>query len=232
MLLKPSFARKLNQDGLTPLHLAMLKPQTKTVDGLLDADSDLVVRVLLDNGAKLDVKNSDGLTAMDIVERESHVTNNEAREHTNQVFDDIDEKPLVDSPLHTAAASGKTHFALELMRLKPSFAKKLNPTGFSPVHLALQEGHTGTVLRLFDADKELIRVQGKGGRTPLHHVAEHENLDQLLDVFLSACPTSTEWRKFLNLMNEDGNTALHINIKEMLTRAGALNAVSVPERLK
>ena len=34
MLLKPSFARKLNQDGLTPLHLAMLKPQTKMVDGL------------------------------------------------------------------------------------------------------------------------------------------------------------------------------------------------------
>ncbi|GMN30951.1 hypothetical protein TIFTF001_003025 [Ficus carica] len=178
-------------------------------------------------------------------------------EHTNHVFDEIDEKPLVDSPLHMAAASGKTHFALELMRLKPSFAKKLNPRGFRPLHLALQEGHSGTVLRQVDADKELIRVQGKVGKTPLHHVAEHENLDQ--DVFLSACPTSFEdvtnrRQTALHLASEkgkfksveiilkwcnkglrsterkDGNTALHIDIKEILTRAGALNAVSVPER--
>ncbi|GMN30928.1 hypothetical protein TIFTF001_003036 [Ficus carica] len=179
-------------------------------------------------------------------------------EHTKHVFDDIGEKPLVDSPLYMAAAS--------------------------------------------DIDKELGRVQGKGGRTSLHYVAEYENLHDFLDAFLSACPASledvtnrrqtalhlaskkgkfksveimlkwcnkglrsTERRKFLNLMDEDGNThghnkkskpesgigvnainvegltALDISkqrdvgnreeIKEMLTRAGELNAVSVSERL-
>ncbi|XP_010110571.2 ankyrin repeat domain-containing protein 6 [Morus notabilis] len=42
MLLKPSFARKLNQDGFTPLHLAFLNGQTKMVDRLVEADSDLI----------------------------------------------------------------------------------------------------------------------------------------------------------------------------------------------
>ncbi|XP_017984857.1 PREDICTED: receptor-interacting serine/threonine-protein kinase 4-like [Theobroma cacao] len=50
----------------------------------------------------------------------------------------IDEMQFVDTPLHIAAAAGHTEFAMELMNLKPSFARKLNQCGFSPLHLALQ----------------------------------------------------------------------------------------------
>ncbi|XVF75403.1 hypothetical protein PTKIN_Ptkin13bG0185500 [Pterospermum kingtungense] len=50
----------------------------------------------------------------------------------------IDEVPFIDTPLHTAAAAGQTDFAVEMLNLKPSFATKLNPDGFSPMHLALQ----------------------------------------------------------------------------------------------
>ncbi|EXC26790.1 Ankyrin repeat-containing protein [Morus notabilis] len=144
MLLKPSFARKLNQDGFTPLHLALLNGQTKMVDRLVEADSDLVrvhgkegktplhyaaehgntsllkrfllscpssildvtnrgetalhiaveskkfeafrvvvVKMLVDNKVKLDAKNSDNLTALEILKLEdsqSQVNNREARE--------------------------------------------------------------------------------------------------------------------------------------------------------
>ena len=36
---------------------------------------------------------------------------------------------FVDSPLHIAAATGHRDFAMEMMNLKPSFARKLNQSG-------------------------------------------------------------------------------------------------------
>ena len=63
-----------------------------------------------------------------------------------KLLEDIDELPFVDTPLHVVASSGGPqhiqNFAMEMMRLKPSFARKPNLNGYSPIHLALQEGHT------------------------------------------------------------------------------------------
>ncbi|XP_028098749.1 uncharacterized protein LOC114298381 [Camellia sinensis] len=55
------------------------------------------------------------------------------------ILDGIDKIPFVDTPLHIAASAGHAHFALEMMRLMPSFSKKLNPQGLSPLDLALQK---------------------------------------------------------------------------------------------
>ncbi|KAL0654349.1 hypothetical protein Bca4012_097040 [Brassica carinata] len=44
----------------------------------------------------------------------------------------FDEVPFCETPLHVAAENGKTHFAMELLTLKPSLALKLNVSGFSP----------------------------------------------------------------------------------------------------
>ncbi|KAK8558350.1 hypothetical protein V6N13_038823 [Hibiscus sabdariffa] len=46
------------------------------------------------------------------------------------VFNRIDEMEFVDTPLHVSAASGNTGFAMEMMSLKPSFARKLNRDAF------------------------------------------------------------------------------------------------------
>ena len=86
-----------------------------------------------------------------------------------KILEDISQLPFVDTPLHIAASAGgpqHIHFAMEMMRLKPSFARKLNPNGFSPIHLAVQAGHTQMVLRLLQVDGDLVRVKGKEGRTP------------------------------------------------------------------
>ncbi|KAL4384370.1 hypothetical protein GQ457_15G025790 [Hibiscus cannabinus] len=48
---------------------------------------------------------------------------------------------FVDTPLHVSAASGNTGFAMEMMSLKPSFARKLNRDSFSLIHLALLKDH-------------------------------------------------------------------------------------------
>ncbi|ESR55694.1 hypothetical protein CICLE_v10024088mg, partial [Citrus x clementina] len=136
------------------------------------------------------------------------------------LLDQIDQVPFVDTPLHIAASMGHINFALEIMRLKPSFARKQNQYGFSPLHLALQKQNqyvlsgedllqkkqTQMVLRLIDVDRNLVRVQGREGVTPLHYVAEKGNVD-LLCKLLAACPESiTE----VTIRKE---TALHVAAK-------------------
>ncbi|KAG5536783.1 hypothetical protein RHGRI_024271 [Rhododendron griersonianum] len=150
------------------------------------------------------------------------------------VLDRIDAIPFVDTPLHTAALAGHTDFAVEILRLKPSFGRKLNPDGLSSLHLALINHKFDTVKRLIKLDKELIRVKGKQGETPLHFIAKKEdiNADQQQRVlddhrvnadqqqkelddhhintladFLFACPNSIE-----DLTNQD-ETVLHIAVR-------------------
>ncbi|WRX12646.1 protein of unknown function DUF3447 - like 10 [Theobroma cacao] len=73
---------------------------------------------------------------------------------------------------------------MELMNLKPSFARKLNQGGFSPLHLASQCPETEMVVDyLLSIDKDLVRVKGREGYTPLHHAAREGNVP-LLSKFL------------------------------------------------
>ncbi|KAG5536782.1 hypothetical protein RHGRI_024270 [Rhododendron griersonianum] len=119
------------------------------------------------------------------------------------VLDHIDAIPFVDTPLHTAASAGQIDFAIEILRLKPSFGRKLNPDGLSSLHLALLKDKFDMVKRLIKLDKELIRVKGKQGNTPLHFIANKEiyaNQEQrvldgrvnILAEFLFACLDSIE----------------------------------------
>lgn len=119
------------------------------------------------------------------------------------ILETIDQIPFIDTPLHVAAAAGKGDFAMEIMNLKPSFARKLNKDGYSPIHLAVLQNDEKTVLRLFEADKDLVRVKGREGYTPLHEVAKLENLS-LLAQFLVDCPESIQ---DVTIRNE---TALHV----------------------
>ncbi|KAH9723131.1 ANK REP REGION domain-containing protein [Citrus sinensis] len=150
------------------------------------------------------------------------------------LLDQIDQVPFVDTPLHTAASMGHINFALEIMRLKPSFARKQNQYGFCPLHLALQKTHTQMVLRLIDVDRNLVRVQGREGVTPLHYVAEKGNVDLLCKFLAVAQKTALHvaakndklevlevmlgWLRFvnkddiLNWKDDEGNTLLHISI--------------------
>ena len=123
------------------------------------------------------------------------------------VFRRIDQMEFVDTPLHIAAAAGHSDFAMEMMNLKPSFARKLNQRGFSPIHLALQNQQTDMVIDLLSVDKDLARVKGREGYTPLHYVAREENVHDLLSKFRDLCPNCI---LDLTIRNE---SALHIAAK-------------------
>ncbi|KAK7835448.1 ankyrin repeat-containing protein bda1 [Quercus suber] len=125
-----------------------------------------------------------------------------------KLLEHIDMLPLANTPLHIATSYGNIQFALETTSLKPSFARKLNQNGFSPIHLALKNEHIELVRRLLQIDGNLVRVKGKECLTPLHYVAKScsENLD-LLKEFLLVCPDSIT---DVTVRNE---TALHIALK-------------------
>ncbi|XVE69088.1 hypothetical protein DITRI_Ditri09bG0122100 [Diplodiscus trichospermus] len=123
------------------------------------------------------------------------------------VFRRIDQMEFVDTPLHIAAAAGHTEFAMEMINLKPSLARKLNQEGFSPIHLALQNQYHGLVVNLLWFDNNIVRVKGRKGYTPLHYVASKGNVD-LLSQFLDHCPNC-----ILDLTGQK-ETALHIAAKE------------------
>ncbi|XP_017604513.2 ankyrin repeat-containing protein BDA1-like [Gossypium arboreum] len=96
------------------------------------------------------------------------------------VLDRIDPVPFSHTPLHVAASAGHIEFMMEMIKLKPTFARKLNQAGFSAMHLALQNDRTQAVLRL-------LSVKGREDLTPLHHVVQTGNVDLLVKL-LKVCP--------------------------------------------
>jgi len=128
------------------------------------------------------------------------------------VLDKIDEITFVETPLHIAAAAGQTQFAMEMMMLKPSFARKLNPNGFTPLLLAMHNNQTQLVRGLLDVHKDLVCAQGRGGMNPLHYAAQTGNL-LLLTEFLAICP------KCIEDVTSRSETALHIALKNNMLDA-------------
>ncbi|KAL9438110.1 hypothetical protein AB3S75_023888 [Citrus x aurantiifolia] len=181
----------LNSDGLTPLDITLLdQTQSRNQEiedmlrsaGALEATS-LPIRANSTNLLRTDQRLNEAAQAGNVDALYELIWEDA------YLLDQIDQVPFVVTPLHTAASMGHINFALEIMRLKPSFARKQNQYGFCPLHLALQKTHTQMVLRLIDVDRNLVRVQGREGVTPLHYVAEKGNVD-LLCKFLAACPES------------------------------------------
>ncbi|KAA3481721.1 ankyrin repeat-containing protein [Gossypium australe] len=125
-------------------------------------------------------------------------------ERDGNVLKRFDEVEFVYTPLHIAVDEGCIKFTMEIMSLKPSFARKLNHQGLSPIHLAVEKGNQEKGLRLIETDNDLVRLRGKNGVTPLHYICEVGTHDGLLDTFLKTCPDSIQDVTTANC------TALHI----------------------
>ncbi|KAF2284997.1 hypothetical protein GH714_034219 [Hevea brasiliensis] len=127
------------------------------------------------------------------------------------ILDLIEEIPFAETPLHAAASVGHIQHAMEIMRLKPSFARKSNQEGFTPIHFAVQKEHFQLVLWLVDMDNDLVRVKGREGTTPLHFVAKKANL-HILDRLQWDCHEQARYweKRILNWKDVEGNTVLHI----------------------
>ncbi|WZZ89367.1 hypothetical protein YC2023_117946 [Brassica napus] len=117
------------------------------------------------------------------------------------------------------------------MVLQPSFAKKLNTEGFSPLHLAVQNHQSELAKELIMFDSTLVRIPGRGGMTPLHHVSIRDTnlngetafqITVMNDKYkelkilrgwvqrLHNSDSSSTENYVLNKCNREGNTALHL----------------------
>ncbi|KAF2611895.1 hypothetical protein F2Q70_00007459 [Brassica cretica] len=143
------------------------------------------------------------------------------------VLDKIDNVPFIDTPLHVAALAGTragperpalagtTEFAMEMMHLQPSFARKLNADGLTPLHLAIDHGHFWLVLELVKVDPSLVRLKGRQGMTPLLLAVSKKKIDLISEFFL-VCPKS------IVDANVNGENALHIAVKNNEPREGLI----------
>ncbi|MED6127775.1 hypothetical protein PIB30_091369 [Stylosanthes scabra] len=139
-----------------------------------------------------------------------------AIEQNPYILEEIDAEPFANTPLHTAAFAGRLEFCIEIMRLKPSFGRKLNRQGFSPIHIALLNNQHNLVRRLVEINKDLVRIKGREGVTPLHFVCQSgddEDNIRLLTDLLEACPDCIE---DVNMRNE---SALHVALLNENLRA-------------
>ncbi|GLT94320.1 hypothetical protein SLE2022_120660 [Rubroshorea leprosula] len=71
------------------------------------------------------------------------------------------------------------------MRLKSSFAIKVNQDGLNPLHLALEKRAFKTAFELLAVVEEVVHVKAKGGITPLHYYAAKIGIT---DVWLNNMP--------------------------------------------
>ncbi|PPD77521.1 hypothetical protein GOBAR_DD25558 [Gossypium barbadense] len=134
------------------------------------------------------------------------------------LLEQIDEVPFIDTPLHIAAAAGQVDFAVEMMNLKPSFATKLNPDGFTPMHIALHNHRDQLLFELLKINQELVLVKVKKGMTLLHYAAEQAERSKLEALQLLGRWLRRTYNKdgglwelhVLNWKDKEGNPVFHI----------------------
>ncbi|XP_024043163.1 ankyrin repeat-containing protein BDA1 [Citrus clementina] len=188
----------LNSDGLTPLDITLLdQTQSRNQEieymlcsaGALEATS-LPIMANCTNVLRTDQRLNEAAQARNVDALYELIWEDA------YFLDQIDRVPFVDTPLHIAASMGHVNFALEIMRLKPSFARKQNQYGFSPLHLALQNSHT-----------QMVTIRKE---TVLHVAAKNDKFE-VLKVMLG-------WLRYvnkddiINRKDDEGNILLHISI--------------------
>ncbi|XVF83538.1 hypothetical protein PTKIN_Ptkin16aG0497100 [Pterospermum kingtungense] len=115
---------------------------------------------------------------------------------------------------------------MEIMSLKPSFARKLNHEGLSPIHLALEKGHKELVLNLIEYAKDLVRVKGKKEDCPepirdvttenqsALHIAVRNNKEEALKILCNMLRKTDCCQDVVNQTERNGDTALHIAARD------------------
>ncbi|TYI75988.1 hypothetical protein E1A91_D06G045300v1 [Gossypium mustelinum] len=160
-----------------------------------------------------------------------------------QLLDRFTKARYPETPLHIAAMLGHSEFVDELLIRMPELAKELDSRRRSALHLAVGKGHGQIVIRLLQVNPDMCLICDIDGRNPLHVAAMKGNLAVLRELFhvrpwaarspmaqgdtiLHACLLVTEGisdEEFVNRLNNEGNTILHMAITANQTQDESLS---------
>jgi ankyrin repeat protein len=159
-----------NESGYTPLHWAVLTNQEEIVSLLLSRGAEIqptstsgypplhdavyggnirIIKLLIDRGADLYAADQLGKRPLDLAIERGHA----------QIV------PLL-KPLHLAAGSGDLIRVKNIVEKTPKSLNLKDERGWSPLHLAVKNGHLEMVKFLIDRGAE-INARGVRGVTPL-----------------------------------------------------------------
>ncbi|XVF83531.1 hypothetical protein PTKIN_Ptkin16aG0496400 [Pterospermum kingtungense] len=142
-------------------------------------------------------------------------------EEDGNVLKRIDKVEFINTPLHVAADAGCIDFAMEIMSLKPSFARKLNQQGLKPsfalyvttenqtaLHIAVKNNKEKapkvlcSMLRKTDYCEDVVNRKDRNGNTALH-IAARDNRHKMIKRLL-------ECKADKHATNQSGLTALDV----------------------
>eukprot|EP00930_Biecheleria_cincta_P044846 TRINITY_DN30898_c0_g1_i1.p1 TRINITY_DN30898_c0_g1~~TRINITY_DN30898_c0_g1_i1.p1 ORF type:complete len:242 (+),score=62.05 TRINITY_DN30898_c0_g1_i1:64-726(+) len=110
--------------------------------------------------------------------------------------------------LWTAASDGDVARVDELMALEGFTPSSQDENGYTPVMAAASWGHAELLKILLERDAGAVNVADTDGDTPLHHVAQAEELEE--EQVRSVLQLLLAHKADPNLQNNDGKTCLEL----------------------
>ncbi|NP_899192.1 transient receptor potential cation channel, subfamily N, member 1 [Danio rerio] len=192
---------KHSKNGWSPLLLAADQGHTE------------VVKILLQNNARVDVFDEEGKAAIHLAAQ---------RGHQDIVDVLLSQKAFVNAktkqgltPLHLSAQNGSARLVRLLVENHQASVDALSLRKQTPLHLAAMSGQLDVCSSLLNLRADITATDSRG-QTPLHLAAESDH-SEVVKLFLRLRP------ELSTLANEDGSTCTHI--------AAAKGSVSVIREL-
>uniref|UniRef100_A0AAY4D3A9 Ion transport domain-containing protein n=1 Tax=Denticeps clupeoides TaxID=299321 RepID=A0AAY4D3A9_9TELE len=176
------------KNGWSPLLLAAERGQTE------------VVRILLQNHARVDVFDEDGKAALHLAAEQGHEDIADVL-LSHRAFVNAKTK-LGLTPLHLAAQHGSTHLVRLLVETHMATTDALSLNKQTPLHLAAMMGELDVCSSLMNLRAD-VTATDIHGRTPLHLAAENDH-SEVVKLFLKHRP------ELATLANVEGSTCTHI----------------------
>ncbi|KAM7438709.1 Transient receptor putative cation channel subfamily A member 1 [Porites harrisoni] len=233
-----------DQDGMLPIHKAAQSNHAEVISYLLRQDVDQInttdyegrtpvmlaaqcnsyatAKVLLENNANVDVRDSENKTVLHYAIGSSDIV--------KEILKDVKANSLIrakdrlgNTPLHYAACKGCVKDASIILMKYRAGATITNGAGETPLHIAARYGCMSVAKKVMEGrGKRTVNANDVYERTPLH-LAAQEGHDELVEFFLK------EGAKIDSDVH--GQTPLHYAALQGSKRSAELILASKPESL-